>query len=280
MIVNVKEIVEKKKQNLKIKIAQLRDIGIIPCLAFVLANNEEASKLYISKKRDFCKEMGIEEIEYVLDANVKTQELIELVDRLNKNENIDGILIQLPLFKHIDEKKILDSVIPEKDVDGFSVINVGRLFEGRPEIIPCTPKGILSILKELDNNLIGKNAVVIGRSQIVGRPMAALLLNESMTVTVCHSKTKDLKIYTENADIIISATGMPHIIKEDMVKEGAVVIDVGMSRLNNKLVGDVDTLNVDKKAKYVTPVPGGVGLTTVYSLIENVVEIAERRRKK
>lgn len=278
-IVNVKEIVESKKLKLKREILDLRDKGIVPKLAVILANDSDASRVYVGRKRKLCAELGIEETEYIFDEKVKTEDLLKVIDKLNRDSDVDGILVQLPLFKHLDEAKIIDSIVPEKDVDGFSAINVGRLYQGRTDIVPCTPKGVLTILKELEPDLKGKNAVVVGRSQIVGKPMAALLLNESMTVTICHSATTNLPEYTKMADVLVVATGVPHLIKESMVKEGAIVIDVGMTRVNDKLVGDVDTENVERKAKYVTPVPGGVGLTTVYSLAENVVEIAKNRKK-
>ncbi len=278
-IVNVKEIVENKKNKLKREILDLRDKGIIPKLAVILANDNDASRIYVSRKRKLCSELGVEETEYIFDEKVTTEDMLKAIDKLNKNSEVDGILVQLPLFKHLDETKILDSILPEKDVDGFSAINVGRLYQGKKEVVPCTPKGVLTILKELEPNLKGKNAVVVGRSQIVGKPMAALLLNEDMTVTICHSGTTNLPEHTRQADVLVVATGIPHLIKEDMVKEGAIVIDVGMTRVKDKLVGDVDTENVDKKAKFVTPVPGGVGLTTVYSLVENVVELAKRKNK-
>lgn len=279
-IVNVKEIVEKKKSSLKREIIDLRDKGIIPKLAVILANDVEASRIYVGRKRKLCFEMGIEEAEYLFDEKVTTEDMLKLIEKLNNDPEIDGILVQLPLFKHLDEARIIDSILPEKDVDGFSAVNVGRLYEGKKDIVPCTPKGILTILKELEPNLQGKSAVVVGRSQIVGKPMAALLLNESMTVTICHSKTTNLPDYTKMADVLVVATGVPHLIDDTMIKEGAIVIDVGMTRIKDKLVGDVDTLKVENKAKYVTPVPGGVGLTTVYSLIENVVELAKKRRAK
>lgn len=278
-IVNVKEIVENKKNKLKREILDLRDKGIIPKLAVILANDNDASRIYVSRKRKLCSELGVEETEYIFDEKVTTEDMLKAIDKLNKNSEVDGILVQLPLFKHLDETKILDSILPEKDVDGFSAINVGRLYQGKKEVVPCTPKGVLTILKELEPNLKGKNAVVVGRSQIVGKPMAALLLNEDMTVTICHSGTTNLPEHTRQADVLVVATGIPHLIKEDMVKEGTIVIDVGMTRVKDKLVGDVDTENVDKKAKFVTPVPGGVGLTTVYSLVENVVELAKRKNK-
>lgn len=279
-IVDVKDIVEKKKARLKRRVLELRDEGIIPKLAVILANDSDASRIYVGRKRKLCEELGIEDVEYIYDENITTEGLLEVIERLNKDPETDGILVQLPLFKHLDEQRVLDSIYPEKDVDGFCSVNVGRLYMGDKHIVPCTPKGVLTILKELDQDLVGKDAVVVGRSQIVGKPMAALLLSEQMTVTICHSKTKDLKFHTRNADVLISATGVPHLIKEDMVKEGAIVIDVGMTRVDGKLVGDVDTQNVACKAKYITPVPGGVGLTTVYSLVENVVELAVQRKSK
>lgn len=278
-IVNVKEIVEKKKVALKREILDLRDRGIIPKLAVILANDVEASRIYVSRKRKLCEELGIEEVEYLFDEKSKTEDILDVIEKLNHNDEVDGILVQLPLFKHLDESKIIDSILPEKDVDGFSAVNVGRLYEGKPTVVPCTPKGILTILKELEPNLEGKNAVVVGRSQIVGKPMASLLLNENMTVTICHSKTTNLPEHTRNADVLVVATGVPHLINDTMVKEGAIVIDVGMNRLKDKLVGDVNTELVNEKAKYVTPVPGGVGLTTVFSLAQNVVELSKRRLK-
>ena len=278
-IVNVKEIVEKKKVALKREILDLRDKGIIPKLAVILANDVEASRIYVSRKRKLCEELGIDEVEYLFDEKCKTEDILDVIEKLNHNDEVDGILVQLPLFKHLDETKILDSILPEKDVDGFSAVNVGRLYEGKPSVVPCTPKGILTILKELEPNLAGKNAVVVGRSQIVGKPMAALLLNQDMTVTICHSKTTNLPEHTRNADVLVVATGVPHLINDTMVKEGSIVIDVGMNRLKDKLVGDVNTELVNEKAKYVTPVPGGVGLTTVLSLAQNVVELSKRRLK-
>lgn len=278
-IVNVKEIVERKKSNLKREILELRDVGVIPKLAVILASDNDASRIYVGRKRKMCHELGIDEVEYIFDEKITTEDVIKTIEKLNNDSEIDGILVQLPLFKHLDEQRILDSVSPRKDVDGFNSVNVGRLYKGEKDIVPCTPKGILTILKELDTEIQGKNAVVIGRSQIVGRPMAALLLAEGATVTICHSKTTDLPCHTRRADILIVATGVPHLIKKDMVKEGAIIIDVGMTRVNEKLVGDVDTEPVAEVAKYITPVPGGVGLTTVYSLMENVVEFAKKRKK-
>jgi methylenetetrahydrofolate dehydrogenase (NADP+)/methenyltetrahydrofolate cyclohydrolase len=280
-IVDVKAIVENKKNGLKRKILELRDKGIIPKLAVVMANDNPASKVYVGRKRKMCHEMGIEEVEYIFDERVTMEQLLDTIAKLNEDKEVDGILVQLPLFKHLDEQKVLDSIIPEKDVDGFSSMNVGRLYKNSKDtIVPCTPKGILTILKEIEPNLSGKNAVIVGRSQIVGKPMASLLLNQDMTVSICHSKTKNLIEYTRLADVLVVATGVPRLITDNMVKEGSIVIDVGLTKVQDKLVGDVDTESVAKVAKAVTPVPGGVGITTVYSLIENVVEIAENRKGK
>jgi len=268
-IVDVKKMVEEKKNILKEEIIKLKEYGIIPHLAVILASDDSASRIYVGRKRKICEELGIEE-------TVSTEELQEVVERLNKNEEIHGILIQLPLFKHIDEQKILNSVKDTKDVDGFSAINTGRLYQGNEFVVPCTPKGIMTILKELEPDLSGKAAVVIGRSLIVGKPMAMLLLNESMTTTICHAQTKDISKYSRMADVLVVATGTPHLIKKDMVKEGSIVIDVGLTKVKDKLVGDVDTEEVAKIVKYVTPSPGGVGITTVYSLAENIVMLAKR----
>ena len=280
-IVDVKAIVESKKSSLKRNILELRDEGVIPKLAVVMANDNPASKVYVGRKRKMCQEMGIEEVEYIFDERVTMEQLLDTISKLNEDNEVDGILVQLPLFKHLDEQKVLDSIVPEKDVDGFSSMNVGRLYKGAKDtIVPCTPKGILTILKEIEPSLSGKNAVVIGRSQIVGKPMASLLLNEDMTVSICHSKTKNLIEYTRLADVLVVATGVPRLITDNMIKPGAIVIDVGLTKVQDKLVGDVDTEAVSKVAKAVTPVPGGVGITTVYSLIENVVEIAKSRKRR
>lgn len=278
-VVNVKEIVEKKKNILKKQILELRDKGIIPKLAVILANDDEASRIYVNNKRNLCQELGIDQTEYLFDESITNEQMIEVIERLNNNNEIHGILVQVPLYKHLDEVLILNSISEEKDVDGFTVINMGKLYQGTGTILPCTPKGILTILKELDTNLEGKNAVVVGRSLIVGKPISAILLKEGCTVTICHSKTNNLIEHTRAADILVVATGIPHLIKENMVKEGAIVIDVGLTKVKNKLIGDVDTENVAKRVKYITPVPGGVGVTTVYSLAENVVELAKKSAK-
>ncbi len=276
-IINVKDLIESKKTDLKQRVLDLKVRGINPKLAVILANEDESSKIYIQKKKNLCIEMGIEEVDYIFDSSVTTEILEAKIKELNSDSEVHGILMQMPVFKHLDDEKLLETISPDKDVDGFHPLNVGRLVQGNKGIISCTPKGIVTILNSLNMNLEGKEAVVIGRSVIVGKPMASLLINKGLTVTVCHSKTKDLKAHTKKADLLIVAAGKPNLVTKDMVKSGAIVVDVGINRVNGKVCGDVDTKNVAKKAGYITTVPGGVGIATVYSLIENLVEIAENR---
>ena len=275
-IINVKEIIERKKLDLKEKIENLKKAGINPKLVVIHANKDAASDVYISKKRKMCEELGILEEEYDFEENVKQEEILELINKLNNDDSVHGILVQLPIYNHLITSEILEAISPKKDVDGFHPVNIGKVMQGVGGIAPCTPKGVMTILDELGVDIEGKNATVIGRSIIVGRPMAALLLNRGATVTICHSKTQELKEHTKNADILVVAVGKPHLVTEDMVKDDAVVIDVGINRVDGKLIGDVDTENVSKIAKYISPVPGGVGLTTVHTLMENVVELAEK----
>lgn len=280
-IIDVKKIVEKKKEEIKTKVQKLNKKNIYPKLAVILANNEEASKIYVGKKRKMCEELGVQEVEYILDEKTTTEKVLEIIDRLNKDDSVDGILVQLPLFKHLDEPRILEAISSKKDVDGFHPKNLGHLLiEHNMEIVPCTPKGIMWIIDSLGQNLEGLNAVVVGRSVIVGKPIAQLLLQRNATVTICHSKTKDLEKHTKTADILVVATGVPGLITKDMVKKDAIVIDVGINRVDKKVVGDVDTAEVAKKAKYITPVPGGVGITTVAALMDNLVSIAEKNKSK
>src|SRR5574344_385900 len=275
-LIDVKKIVEDKKENLKKRVKELNKKGINPKLAVILANDLDASKIYVRKKREMCAELGVEEIEYMLDKDIDTTKVLEIIDRLNKDEMVYGILVQLPIFKHLDEKRILEAILPSKDIDGFHPLNIGKLVMNQDGIIPCTPKGIMSIIQSTGIDITSKTAVVVGRSIIVGKPVSQLLLNENATVITCLSKTKNLKKYTKMADILVVATGVPHLISKDMVKKGALVIDVGINRIEGKVIGDVDTKEVLEVAKYVTPVPGGVGITTVISLLENLVEMAEK----
>lgn len=279
MIVDVKTIVKEKKQKLKEKVEYLIQNGITPKLVVIFASDDPASEIYVSKKRNMCGELGIEEEEYLLGEDVTTDKIVSIINKLNEDESVHGILVQLPLYRHLDEKKILDSINPDKDVDGLHPLNLGRLLSNKEGLVSCTPKGIITILDELGVDLVGKNAVVVGRSVLVGKPIAHLLLNKGATITICHSKTTNLKEHTEKADVLVVAVGHPKLITADMVKPGAVVVDVGINRVEGKVVGDVDTHAVEDLVKYITPVPGGVGLTTVLSLLENVTEVANKQLK-
>lgn len=276
ILIDVKSIVENKKIFLKKKVNELKRNGIVPKLAVILANDLDASKIYVRKKREMCSELGVEEIEYMFDKDTTTEKVLDIINRLNEDDSVHGILVQLPVFKHLDERKILESISPKKDIDGFHPLNIGKLLMGKPEIVACTPRGIMSIIESTGVDLTSKTAVVVGRSIIVGKPVSALLLNKNATVITCHSKTKNLKKYTKMADVLVVAAGVPHLITSDMVKKNAIVIDVGINRIDGKIIGDVDTENVLDVAKYVTPVPGGVGITTVVSLLENLIDMASK----
>ena len=281
-IIDGKIIAQNLRENLKEEIEKIKNIhNKVPGLAVVQVGNVAASSVYVKAKTKSALEVGIEVFDHHLDENVSQIELLELVDKLNKQENVDGILVQLPLPKHINEQLVLDSIHPNKDADGFHPLNVGKLSisETNDEnlLIPCTPYGCLLMLKGLNIELKGKNAVVIGRSNIVGKPMAQLLLKESCTVTIAHSKTINLPDLCSNADILIAAVGRPEIVKGSWIKNNAIVIDVGINRIQkeingeikNKLVGDVDFLEAEKKASAITPVPGGVGPMTIACLLRN-----------
>ena len=281
-LINGKEIAQNLRNKLKEEIIKLKEkYKSVPGLAVVQVGNVAASSVYVSAKTKSAHEVGIEVIDHHLDESISQIELLDLINKLNKQENVNGILVQLPLPNHIHEQTILDSIKPEKDADGFHPVNVGKLSIASKNdenlLIPCTPYGCLIMLKSLGIDLVGKNATVIGRSNIVGKPMAQLLIKESCTVTIAHSKTKNLPGICKNADILIAAVGKPEMIKGDWVKDGAIVIDVGINRIeiqkdgNNKtiLVGDVNYLEAEKKASAITPVPGGVGPMTIASLLRN-----------
>ena len=256
-----------------------RRTGIVPGLAVVLAGDDPASKVYVGRKAKACAEVGFLSREYKLPADVGEAELLALIRDLNNDRRIHGILVQLPLPKHIVTDKIIAAIDPNKDVDGFHPANVGRLVTGSPLFVPCTPRGIMELIARTGIELSGKDAVVIGRSNIVGKPMALLLLAQNATVTMCHSKTKDLPSVARRADVLIAAIGKPRMITADMVKEGAVVIDVGVNRLENgKLAGDVAFDEVAPKTSYITPVPGGVGPMTIAMLMKNTLDAAKRIR--
>ena len=258
---------------MKLQTDILKQQGITPCLAVIIVEGDPASRVYVNNKKRACEVCGIKSLEYALAGDVGEEELLALIDKLNNDSSVNGILCQLPVPKHIDEKKVIDAISPAKDVDGFSAENVGKIWLGDYSISPCTPMGVIELLDYYKIDVQGKNCVVVGRSNIVGKPMAALLLERNATVTVCHSKTKDLASFTKNADIIVAAVGRAGFITADMVSEGAVVIDVGINRLSDgKLAGDVDFEAVKEKASYITPVPGGCGPMTIAVLMKNTIE--------
>jgi methylenetetrahydrofolate dehydrogenase (NADP+)/methenyltetrahydrofolate cyclohydrolase len=275
-IIDGKRIADALLEDAKKEVAALQ---VKPCLAIVMVGDNPASKVYTKKKHDACKRVGIESRNIHLPQKASQEEAIREVRKLNEDGSVDAILVQLPLPPHIDEDEVLSAVCLAKDVDGFHPENFGRLALGIGEVAPCTPKGVLHLLKESGVRLAGKHAVVIGRSRIVGKPLAFLLLNEDCTVTVCHSKTQDIGAMTSQADIICIAIGKPKMLKGDMVKEGAVVIDVGINRQGEGLVGDVDFESVSKKASLITPVPGGVGPMTIAMLMKNALHCYRQRRK-
>ncbi|MCM1055855.1 MAG: bifunctional methylenetetrahydrofolate dehydrogenase/methenyltetrahydrofolate cyclohydrolase FolD [Bacteroides sp.] len=251
---------------------EIGEKGLKIGLAVVIVGNDQASRVYVNNKKKACELCGITSYEYALPEETGEEELLELVDRLNGDGDINGILVQLPLPKQIDEKRIIERISPEKDVDAFNAVNVGRIMIGDYAFLPCTPAGVMELIRSTGTEISGKECVVIGRSNIVGKPMAMLLLHENATVTVCHSKTKNLKEVCSRADILVSAVGKAGFVTADMVKEGAVVIDVGMNRNSEgKLCGDVDFENVKDKCSFITPVPGGVGPMTIAMLMENTL---------
>lgn len=276
-IIDGKELSKKLKEQMKDRVAQMRQRGIVPKLVVVLVGNNSASEVYVRNKHKACGEVGIESEVIKMPEETTQQELLDVVKGLNEDRTVDGILVQLPLPGQINEKVVLRSILPEKDVDGFHPVNVGLLSIGDDCYAPATPSGIIAMFKEYGIEIAGKHCVIIGRSNIVGKPMAALLLRHNATVTVCHSKTQNLGELTRQADIVIVATGHRHTLTADMVKEGAVVIDVGMNRNElGKLCGDVDFDEVKEKASFITPVPGGVGPMTITELLENTILAAQR----
>ena len=274
-IINGKEISTQIKDELRQKVSDLKEKGISLCLAVIQVGNDPASSVYVGNKKKACEYIGIESLSYELSENVTQKELISLIETLNGREDVNGILVQLPLPEHIDEDAVIRAIAPEKDVDGFHPQSVGALCIGQKGFVSCTPAGIIQLLKRSGVEIAGKECVVIGRSNIVGKPMALLLLRENGTVTIAHSRTKNLKEVTKRADILIVAVGKPKMITKEYVKEGAVVIDVGIHRNeNNKLCGDVDYDDVAPVCSAITPVPGGVGPMTIAMLMQNVVESA------
>lgn len=272
-----KEVSTKIKEALKVEIEELKSAGKTPGLAVIIVGEDPASKVYVGRKEAMCIELGMHSEKYALPEDTTQEELLALIDKLNNKKEIHGILCQLPLPKHLDEKIVINSISPEKDVDAFHPVNVGKIMIGDFDFVPCTPAGIMELIAESGVEPEGKNCVVIGRSNIVGKPMSMLLLHKNGTVTTCHSRTKNLSEITKQADILVAAVGRANFVTADMVKDGAVVIDVGMNRLDDgRLVGDVDFENVEKVAGAITPVPGGVGPMTISMLMKNTVTAAKR----
>ena len=278
-LIDGRKVSTKIKKELKIEVEKLKNDGINPKLAVIMVGDDKASKVYVKNKSKACNEIGIEYEEFLLPENIQMSQLLDLIDKLNNREDIHGILLQSPIPKHLDIKEAFNNINYKKDVDGFHPINVGKLSIGEDSFISCTPYGIIKLLEEYKIETEGKNAVIIGRSNIVGKPLIQCQLNKNATVTVCHSKTKNIEEITKNADILIAALGKAKFVKADMVKNGAVVIDAGINRNElGKLEGDVDFEKVEKKASYITPVPGGVGPMTIAMLMNNVIKAAKQSK--
>ena len=280
VILDGKALSEKIRGQLKREVEELKGkAGREPALAVVLVGNDPASEIYVRNKIRACQKIGIRSIDKKLPADITQEELNNIVRKLNEDETVDGIIVQLPLPKHLSCREVINYISPEKDVDGFHPVNVGKAVLGLYDegLMPCTPAGVMKFFEEYNIETEGKDAVMVGHSNIVGKPLANMLLNANATVSICHIYTKDLAHYTRNADILCVATGVPHLIKEDMVKEGVVVIDIGISRVNGKILGDVDFERVKEKAAAITPVPGGVGPMTITMLLYNTVKAFKMR---
>ncbi len=279
-IIDGKGLAKKIRENLKKDVEGLKKEGIIPKFAVILIGDDPASKIYVRNKNKACIEIGIEYEEHVLKEDTTMEELLKLINKLNKDKSINGILLQSPLPQHLDINEALKQIDYRKDVDGFNPINVGKLSLGQDCFVSCTPYGIIKMLEEYKIPIEGKKAVIIGRSNIVGKPLIQCLLSKNATVTVCHSKTQDIEDIIKDSDIVITAMGKPKFLKENMVKQGATVIDVGINRMENgKIVGDVDFEEVSKKTSYITPVPGGVGPMTIAMLMNNIVKATKAQNK-
>ena len=277
-IIDGKEIAKKKKLEIADQVQELKNQGVTPGLAVILVGDNQASRTYVNSKQKTARDLGMHNVLIEYPVSITEQELLAKIDELNRDEDIHGILVQLPLPDHINEKNLIEAISPEKDVDGFHPINIGRMMTGQDAFLPCTPYGVMVMMKEIDIDLAGKHVVVVGRSNIVGKPAGQLFLNENATVTYCHSRTKDLKEHTKQADVVIAAVGKAGLITADHIKPGAVVIDVGMNRDDQgKLCGDVAYDEVKEKAGYITPVPGGVGPMTIAMLMFNTMKSAKNR---
>lgn len=276
-LIDGKQLAQQRRDEIKKTVETLKQQGIVPGLAVILVGDDSASQVYVRNKEKACQEVGFYSEVHRLPESTTQEQLLQLIDRLNKDNKIHGLLVQLPVPAHIDEKAVIHAISPLKDVDGFLPENMGALLIGEPGAEPCTPKGCLDLIKQTGISIAGKKAVVVGRSNIVGKPMAIMLLREHATVTICHSRTKNLKEELLAADIIVAAIGKANFITGDMIKDGAVVIDVGMNRLENgKLAGDVDRASLENRDCWLTPVPGGVGPMTITMLLKNTLESAMR----
>ena len=274
-LIDGKKLAGEIRADLKIKCDELKQKGIKPKFAVIMVGNNKASQIYVRNKSRVAEQVGIEFVEYLLDGNIKQQELIEQINSLNGDKSIHGILLQSPIPEHLDINEAFRTIAPEKDVDGFNPINVGKLCLNQDTFVSCTPYGIMKMFDAYNIDLTGKSVVILGRSNIVGKPLIQCCLNKNATVTVCHSKTSDIKKYTKEADVVIVAIGKSKFLTVDMIKDGAVIIDVGINRNDDgKIIGDVDFENVSKKASYITPVPGGVGPMTIAMLMNNVIKAA------
>lgn len=274
-LIDGKLVSKKVKSEVAQEVLTLKEKGITPGLAVIIVGDDPASRVYVNNKKKACAEVGFYSEEYALPAETSMQELLDLIDVLNGRSDINGILCQLPLPKHLDEKAVIDYIDSSKDVDAFSPVNVGKIMIGDYDFLPCTPAGVMELLKHYEIDVEGKECVVIGRSNIVGKPMGMLLLHKNGTVTICHSRTKNLKEVCKRADILVAAVGIAEFVTADMVKDGAVVIDVGMNRKDGKLCGDVKFDEVSQKASFITPVPGGVGPMTIGMLMKNTLKAAK-----
>jgi len=275
-VISGKDLAKKVKDDLKNDVELLKAKGIETCLVVIIVGDDPASRVYVNNKKKACEEIGIKSIEYALGADTSEEELLALIDKLNKDKSVNGILVQLPLPKQINEEKVIMAINPEKDVDAFHPVNVGKIMTGNPDFMPCTPAGVIKLIEETGIDIAGKECVVVGRSNIVGKPQAMLLLAKNGTVTICHSRTKNLEEVCRRADILVVAVGKPEMIKGSAIKPGAVVIDVGTNRTETKkLVGDVEFSSASEVASYITPVPGGVGPMTIAMLMENTVKAAK-----
>ena len=278
VIIDGKELAKKVRENLKIECEELNKEGIKSKLAVIMVGDDPASKVYVRNKSRACEDVGIEYEEYLIESNITQKDLMNLIEKLNQDNTVNGILLQSPIPSNLDINEAFRTITPEKDVDGFNPVNVGKLVLNQDTFVSCTPFGIMKMFEEYNIDLTGKNVVILGRSNIVGKPLIHCCLNKNATVTTCHSKTQDIKEIASKADVLISAIGKAHFVTADMVKENAVVIDVGINRLDGeKITGDVDFENVKGKASYITPVPGGVGPMTIAMLMNNVIKATKRQ---